>query len=300
MKSKTLIALAVASSFACAGALAGGGGHHSRVEVQTPASVSESAPWLTGPLHQSGWSSHAGNRIGFQEGQFSDGPVGTSSSAAGIGSIGYDSTGSTDDMSISNARTIDSGDSVTRTEYWLLDSDPGSVGASSSESGAGSVGFDSMSRRDDVSFDHANATDSNGLVAIIHYQPIDSDTPATGMSSGAGGSGSVGFDSSMSGSDTADFNPMNESSFGDRSLDSAQTSGEPLAFVQTSAAEQIASTIGEVTPLLSEHYLVRGPLSQADPESMIKLEIGPASRDVALLDALSRDFFVLTPAYDEG
>jgi hypothetical protein len=58
--------------------------------------------------------------------------------------------------------------------------------------------------------------------------------------------------------------------------------------------------VGEETPLLSEHYLVYGPLAQFDGQSVIVLELGPASEDIALLDSLSRDFYVLTPVYEEG
>lgn len=103
MKSKRLIAMAIAASFAVsAGALAGGKFHQQKgAEVRTPAAVSESGSSV--------------DSIG----------VGASSSASGSGSVGFDaSSGST-------------------TEYWHLGGDSavgaspdmgasGSIGASSS------------------------------------------------------------------------------------------------------------------------------------------------------------------------
>jgi hypothetical protein len=266
------MALAVASTFACAGAFAGGGTHHgsnmSSTEVQTPASVDESAPWLTGKPHLAGWTARDTNTtIGFQEGQFSDGPVGTSSAVSAMGSGGYDSTGGTGGygLSRSDAQTIDSGDSVTIVEYWLLDADPTATGMSSSAGAAGSVGFDS-----------SMSDETNDFMSM----PVDS--------------------MSLNDSDTLDLTALGDSSFDEYAYGSTESSLEPLAVVYTASAEQIAETIGEATPLLSEHYLVRGPLSQADSQSVIVLEIGPAPQDIALLDSLSRDFWVLTPAYDEG
>jgi len=269
MKSRTLMALAVAGTFACAGAFAGGmhhGSHMSSTEVQTPASVDESSPWLTGKPHLAGWGGNTHEiaaTIGFQEGQFSDGPIGTSAAASATGSGGYQSMSQHSDLSMSNAQTIDSGDSVTIVEYWLLDAAPSATGASSSAGGSGSVGFDS-SMSDET-------TDS---------VPVDS--------------------SSMNDSGTPDFTAMSDNGLDRYPFDSAESTFEPLAVVYTASAEQIADTIGEATPLLSEHYLIHGPLSQADGQSVIVLGIGPASQDVALLDSLSRDFYVLTPAYDEG
>jgi len=289
MRSKTLMALAVASSFACASAFAGGMHHSSQMssEVQTPSSVSESAPWLTGQPHLAAWGSHdARTSIGFQQGQFSDGPVGTSSGTSGMGSVGYDSMSGASDLSMSDAQAIDSGDSVTVVEYWLLGADPGSVGMSSSEGASGSVGFDSTDATSggyDSSISDAQMIDSGDSVATIEYWLLDGDPNSIGTTSSTGGSGTVGFDSSISGSGTADLNL-----------------GEPLAVVYTLSAERVAETIGEATPLLSEHYLIHGPLSQAASHSVIVLEVGPAHEDVALLDSLSRDFYVLTAAYDEG
>jgi len=250
MKSRTLMALAVASTFACAGAFAGSGHHgthmssQSSYEVQTPSSVNESAPWLTNHATLSDGRS-ADTTIGFQEGQFSDGPVGTSSSMSGSGNGGYDSTTPTrspDDLSMSSMQTIDNGDSVTFVEYWLLDAEPS----------------------------------------------------GTGMSSSAGGSGSGSFNSGMG----PDMTSLDEGVSGDYSYSTAWA--DPLAYVSTGTADDVISMVGEETPLLSEHYLVYGPISSFDGQNVIVLELGPGAEDVALLDALSRDFYVLTPVADEG
>jgi hypothetical protein len=258
MKSRTLLALAVAGSFACAGAFAGGyhhGGMHGgsmSSEVQTPANVSESAPWLAAePQHLSGWHSDSLKTArGFQEGQFSDGPsvdmgTGASSSTGGSGAGGFHSLMSSPESmnvpfndAVSDARTIDGGDSVGYVEYWLLGADSDSVGTSSPASGSGTVGFDSMS-----GMDTSLMTDESGTTLA---------------------------------------------------------SGAPFTFISTPSADRVADSIGEVTPLLSEHYLVYGPLAGVQPEDMILLEVGPTSDDAQLIQALSGDFYVLTPAYDEG
>jgi len=248
-KSTTLMALAVASTFACAGAFAGGGYHSERmssqssIEVQTPSSVSESAPWLTNQWTAS--SHHASTTSGFQEGQFSDGPVGTSSGTSAMGSGGYSSLSMSPsyDLSMSDMQTIDNGDSFTFVEYWLLGDEPSGTGVSSSSGGAGGGGFDST-----------------------HMSP--------------------------------DITSMNDSGISYSS--SPQAWGDPLAFVSSSSAEDIARNIGEASPLVTEHYLVYGPLASFDGQSVIMLELGPSSEDVALLDSLSNDFYVLTPVTDEG
>jgi len=260
MKSKTLVALAVAGSFACASAFAGGyhrgmnSGSGMTGEVQTPASVSESAPWLAAQHdHLSGWHSDSTMRTaGFREGQFSDGPApdigtGASSSMGGTGSGAFDSSMSSPESksdqyvpfndAVSDARTIDGGDSVGYVEYWLLGEDSG-TGASASASGSGTVGFDSMSGMD---------------------MSLMSDETGTTLASGA-----------------------------------------PFTFISTRSADMVADSMGEATPLLSEHYLVYGPLAAAQPEDMILLETGPSADDAQLIEALAGDFWVLTPAYDEG
>jgi hypothetical protein len=258
-KSKTLMALAVAGTFACAGAFAGGGHHgaqmgsqmgsqtqlgsQSSYEVQTPASVNESAPWLTNHATLHG-TQHSGTTIGFQEGQFSDGPVGTGSAMSGTGTGGYDSSPSTsDDLSMSDMQTFDNGDSFSYVEYWLLGEEPSATGVSSSAGATGSGGFDSTSTSPD----------------------------STSMS--ATGSGDYSYTTSWD---------------------------DPLSFVGTSSADDVIGMVGEETPLLSEHYLVYGPISSFDGHNVIVLELGPGAEDVALLDALSRDFYVLTPIYEEG
>src|SRR5829696_880352 len=84
MKSRSLLALAVAGAFACGGAFAGP--HHNSTEVLTPSSVNESAPWLANQPHSAGWTTHGSHvAMGVQQGQHTDGPVGTSSAASGAG-----------------------------------------------------------------------------------------------------------------------------------------------------------------------------------------------------------------------
>ena len=114
MKSRTLLAMGVASAFACTGAFAGSGMHRS-VEVQTPASVSESAPWLTGQSLASGTVHGAMDRA-----QFGD-----------SGSVGYDSTAAM------SGRQSD-------VDYWLLGADGYGTGSSDSMAQSGSVAFDSL------------------------------------------------------------------------------------------------------------------------------------------------------------
>jgi hypothetical protein len=254
MRSKTLIGLAVAGTFACAGAFAGSGAHHGAAsgsqagyEVHTPLSVNESAPWLGS--HSPTHSVQSPGTIGFQEGQFSDGPVGTSAGWSGTGSDGYDyqSAGMTGshEMALSDSRTIDSGDSFAIVEYWLLGDEPSGTGRSSSTGGSGTGGFNSLN---------------------------SGERP-----------------DSMSGSGASDDAPV---------LRAGPT--DPLSFVTTPSAGTISDSMGELTPLVSEHYLVYGPLSSFHGQDVIVLEVGPTSEDIALLDTLSRDFYVLTPVYDEG
>lgn len=151
MKSKTLMALAVAGTFACGGAFAGPFHHSSvqgsSVEVIGPSSVDESAPSLANQLHSAGWSSPTSTStvIGMQEGLHSDGPVGASSSVSASGYGGFDSLGMSDrgydasiyglDYSLSDASGVD---------YWLWgDESSYGTGMSSSASASGSGGFDS-------------------------------------------------------------------------------------------------------------------------------------------------------------
>jgi len=153
MKSRTLMALAVAGTFACGGAFAGPFHQHgslqgSSVEVANPSSVDESAPSLSNRLHSAGWSSPASTStvLGMQEGLHSDGPVGASSSVSASGSGGFDSLGMSDrgydasiyglDYSLSDASGVD---------YWLWgDESYGTgTGTSSSAGASGSGGFDS-------------------------------------------------------------------------------------------------------------------------------------------------------------
>jgi hypothetical protein len=170
MKSKALMTLAVAGTFACGGVFAGPfhhGVHHSSlqgssVEVIGPSSVDESAPSLANQPHSAGWTDQSASSstvIGMQEGLFSDGPVGASSSLGASGEGGYDSLGMSDrgydgsfyglDYSLSDASGVD---------YWLWgdESSESGTGASSSAGASGSGGFDS-------SFTSYQGLDSSGL-----------------------------------------------------------------------------------------------------------------------------------------
>lgn len=266
-KSRSIIALAIAGTFACAGAFAGGV-HHS-TEVQTPSSVSESAPWLTGQSHLAGWTMQSLDpTAGFQQGQFSDGPyrTGMSSSMSGTGSGGYDSSGY--DSSRRDAATRDG--QVAIVEYWLI-GEPSAfqgTGTSSGMGGSRSVGFDS------------SASDSDAMDLSMSRMDM--------------------FDTAMSESGLDSMDNSIDTGAGGYAYDSGAGTDGPLSIVYTPSAERIADSIGEATPLLSEHYLVAQPLSDFDPGNLIVLELGPAPEDVALLQALSRDFYVLTPVYDEG
>jgi hypothetical protein len=267
-KSNSLIAAAVGASFACASAFAGGGhdggqhdarymhGNHASTEVQTPASVSESAPWLSGYAHAGGWNApRSDSSIGYHEGQFSDGPVGTTGTSSGEGSGAFESPtsrpdqSSTDaayDSSLSDASTFsDSGDAYTRVDYWLIGDEQLGTGAGTTLGGSGSGGYSSMDASSDVA-------------------------------------------------------SMSDSGAGEYASEAMPSTGEPLAVVYTESAEMIADTLGDATPLLNQHYLVFGPLSSFPADDVIILETGPAAEDVALLDSLSRDFYVLTPSQDEG
>ena len=142
MKSRTLLAMGVAGAFACStgGAFAGGGMHHS-AEVQTPASVSESAPWLTG---ESLASSSSMERAHFSS---SESP-GASGYTGASGSAGYDSTASR-------------GGRLSDVDYWLLGADTYATGSSGSMAAAGSVPFDSL-RSGGGSYDSSGMTSSLG------------------------------------------------------------------------------------------------------------------------------------------
>ena len=83
----------------------------------------------------------------------------------------------------------------------------------------------------------------------------------TGMSSSAGGSGSVAFDSRMP-------QPSEQYTFG---------------------------SVRESTPGVTEHYLVLGGLETFDPSNALVFETGSQPERFALLEHLSRDFYVLTP-----
>jgi hypothetical protein len=162
MKSKTLMTLAVAGSFACGGAAFAGPFHFphgaqqtsmqgSAEEVMTPSSVDESAPWLANEAHSAGWIDHGSGSavIGMQEGLFSDGPVGSSSSLGGSGSGGFDSMSLSDSGAGYDASVYGLDYSLNEpsgADYWLWGSESDSgygTGMSSSAGAGGSGGFDS-------------------------------------------------------------------------------------------------------------------------------------------------------------
>jgi hypothetical protein len=224
MKSKTLMAMAVAGSFMTTGALANG--MHENTEIQTPSSVSESAPWLTGQPHLSSWGSHG--KMSSTEGYSA---VGASSDTRGFGSGGYDSSMSsmTGGNHVANKESVD---------YWLLGESSTDMSESSIVSDAGTVGYDGAMG-----------------VGSMSYSLSSGESLAAGATSSEGGSGSVAFDSSMS--VPAD------------------------AYAMTS----------------DQHYLVLGALDSFDPRYALILETGHSSEDIALLEHLSGDFYVLTPIY---
>ena len=234
MKSKSLIAFAVAGALSCASAFAGSG--HHRVEVQTPSSVSESAPWLAGKSHLKGWTASPASSTA----------VGMSQDLSGESmTLGSSGLSATSDEALPFYV-------VEITEYWLIGAD----------------------------------------------EPTGS-SAAIGSTSSVGGSGSGGFDSSLNGGSSGDlsYHTFSDTSFEQSSFDA---SGSSEIVVYTPAAESIYESMGDQTPLLSEHYLVTGPLSSFDGSSVLVLAIGPTSEDIALLDSLKQDFFVLTPSYDES
>jgi hypothetical protein len=280
MKSRTLIALAVAGTFACGSAIAGGfhsGATHSGMnagsthEVQTPMSVDESAPWRANEQHTAGWSpsNRSSDVIGMQEGLHSDGPVGMnsgmSSDASASGSGGFDSSASLSGESVA----------LTITEYWLVGADDSesATGASSSVAGSGSGGFDSS-----AGFESSMSGDS-----AIYGPTFDTSMNSSG-----------GSDYWLLGDSSDSMGPSYSTTAGPHEFTLAFD--EPVTVLHTTSAGEIASTLGETTPLLSEHYLVSS-LSNPYP---ILLEVGPAREDIALLNTLSGDFYILTPMYDEG
>jgi hypothetical protein len=250
-KSKTLMTLAVAGALAWStGALANG--MHQSTEVQTPASVSESAPWLTGQPHLAGWSSNGTMSRSSPE-RFSDASssTGASSDMSGSGSGAYDSSSGNGDATVARVEVV---------EYWLLGDGSADMGAESIVSDAGSIGYDS--------------TNSSRM----SYSLSADRSLGTGTTSSAGGTGSVAFDSSMSGAS-----------------DPYASASDANIILFTPAALAIADSGAEATPSVTEHYLVLGSLETFDPSNALVLESGSTPEDIALLDHLSKDFYVLTP-----
>lgn len=136
MKSRTLLALAVAGTCAWSASAFAGGTQGARmnagtsVEVQTPSSVNESAPWRTGQAHLGGWTPSSSMASSSSRAVYSgsDIGVGASSSVSGSGSVSSDPLATNEP-----------------TEYWLIgsESDESNVGSTASEGASGSVSFDS-------------------------------------------------------------------------------------------------------------------------------------------------------------
>lgn len=155
MKSRTLMALAVAGTFACGGAFAGGmhhGAKHgsvqsSSVEAITPSSPNESAPWLANMPHGAGWTSNGSSStvLGMDDSLGVDSYVGASPGMGASGSGGFDSMSSS---SLGYGFDAPPGETA-YVEYWLLGSESDATGTSSGASGSGYGGFDSMSYSDD-------------------------------------------------------------------------------------------------------------------------------------------------------
>jgi hypothetical protein len=181
MKSRTLMALAVAGTFVCGSAFAGGMKHGSSLEVATPSSVNESAPWLANQSHSTGWTSRSTNTvIGMQDSEHGFAPIGASAGIGGSGFGGFDSTTlSASDSSFSGFDYSLSGPSGV--EYWLWGDEIYGTGASSSSGGSGSGGFDSMSSFSDGSFDMLSGIPSDESFGAEQYlvwgplSAIDSD-----------------------------------------------------------------------------------------------------------------------------
>lgn len=138
MKSQTLIALAVAGTCAWSASALAGGMHGAQmkpgmsVEVQTPSSVDESAPWLSGESHLGGWSSSQSSSMALAPARE---PVGDSTSGIGA-SVSRSGSGSVSSDPLATNET---------TEYWLIGSksEEANVGSSALEGAGGSVSFDS-------------------------------------------------------------------------------------------------------------------------------------------------------------
>ena len=103
MKPKTLIAMAVAGTFALSAAALAGGTQHRNVEVETAASVSEAGPSMSESLSTGG-----------------------TSGMGATGTIGHDSA-------LSSGETAD---------YWRIDAAPSGVGSTPAAGASGSGGFD--------------------------------------------------------------------------------------------------------------------------------------------------------------
>ena len=128
MNTKTLLAMAVAGSFAWSAGAFAGGVHHS-TEVETPMQVSESAPWLAADrFAPARFESLMIAGVESTHSTDADFAIGSSAHAIGAGSAGFDST-----------HASSSGGS---SEYWMMGSESEGTGATASTA-SGSVSFDS-------------------------------------------------------------------------------------------------------------------------------------------------------------
>src|SRR5687767_10341984 len=74
---------------------------------------------------------------------------------------------------------------------------------------------------------------------------------------------------------------------------------DPGEFSEVAVYTPAAERLGAASPLVTEHHLVPWPLSSYDGTSFLVLAIGPAREDLALLESLKQDFYVLTPPGEE-
>jgi hypothetical protein len=242
MKSKTLVATAVAGAFACStGAFAGNSWNAH--EVRTPSSVDESAPWLANESHTP-----------------------ASASTMTFASTSGDRTVIDAPVASSTIADVSATTNTAYTEYWLLGSESADIGASSGFPGTGSIGFDSSMSSSQRALDGGG----HGLTT----SPLESS--------------SAELDSAA----------MNGNELMSYSFEPAASAFEMVLF--TPSAVEVIGDIGDATPLISEHYLIAAPDSGYDSSELVVLTIGPASEDLALLDSLKEHFIILTPAYGEA
>lgn len=150
MKWKTLIGMAVAAAFASGGAFAGSFNHGT--EVQTPTSVSESAPWRA--LEDSGHITQAA-RIHHDDVIANDSAFGTgaSSSMSASSEVGFDSS-----VGATTGETVD---------YWRMD-ESNDVGSTTSL-GTGSGSFSSSMSNSEFADEVAMSEPMQSASVTTHY-----------------------------------------------------------------------------------------------------------------------------------